>query len=399
MSIIIIKHQNIAEKQQETMIQDNMVEVMIISPRGIEQPEYEFLAELAEQDINNYMNEQKHPHRFNFTARSADGTSINAYNLAKQHYDNGNRLIVGLSWSSQLDTCFSFAQSNDCLIISPGSTQTWPWKLAPNTYRMYPADHLYTVPLVRCVESRNISKVVLVQLEGYMKTMDDDFLEEYSGEVSTVRIEYDSDYSKVNSSTLLLEDEIKESIKEHGESHVAVYFIGSSYLLEKILDSATENTLYNVPWFVLDWFTWHQDPGTRYSRFEENKTQLTCLQLLGVHPAIPDNPTYSRVNQVYLEEFNQPVSMIHGNIYDALWITALAVAETNSTDGTTVGLAIPNITKNHTGVTGNCSFNDWGDRWGVDWIVYGYDSIGNQTIVTEYGFYNYTTDEVTWRDG
>ncbi|MCW4014057.1 MAG: hypothetical protein NWF07_13875 [Candidatus Bathyarchaeota archaeon] len=387
------------EKTQEPMTTDNkMVEILVICPRGIELPEYTFLSEMAEQDINNYMLENKHPHTFNFAVRSADGTGMNAYNLAKQHYDNGNKLIVGLSWSSQLDTFFSFAQSNDCLVISPGSTQTWPWKLAPNTYRMYPADHLYTVPLVRCVENLNISKVILVQSEGYMKTMDDDFMEEYSGEVSTIRIEHDIDYSEVNSSTLLLEEEINESTKEYGEDHVAVYFIGSSYLLEKILDTTTDDTLYSVPWFVWNWFTWHQDLGTRYSRFEENKTQLTPLQILGVHPAIPDNPTYHRVNQAYLEEFNQSISMIHGNIYDALWITALAVAETNSTDGTTVGLAIPDIAKTHVGVTGNCSFNDWGDRWGVDWSVYGYDFTGDQPIVTMYGFYNFTTDEVTWRD-
>ena len=391
-TIISIQHM----KQQSQTPTKNTVNVLVICPRVTELPEYTFLSEMAEQDINEYMHEQEQPHTFNFTVKSADGTSIDAYNIAKQYTDTGNKLIVGLSWSSQLDTFVSYAASNDCLILSPGSTQTWPWRLAPNTYRLYPADHLYTAPLARCIESRNVSKVILVQVEGYMKTMDDEFLDEYTKNISKIIIEHDADDNQINVTTRLLEETITESIKTHGETHVAVYFIGFSELLEKILNSTTDNTLYNVPWFTWDWFTWHQDPGTKYSGFMENKTKLP--QLFGVHPAIPDNPTYHRVNQAYLEEFNKSISMIHANIYDALWINALTVAETNSSDGTTVGLSVPEVAQNYVGATGNCSFNEWGDREGVDWMVFGYEFTSNQTEVVTFGFYNVTSDKVTWLD-
>lgn len=154
--------------------------------------------------------------------------------------------------------------------------------------------------------------------------------------------------------------------------------------------------MYSVPWFAWNWYTWHQDPGTRYSDFEQDRTQLSRIQLIGTHPAIPDNPTYTRVNTAYIETFDKPLSMIQDNVYDGLWIKALAVAETGSVDGTVVGSAIPSIAENYVGVTGNCSLNDWGDRWGVDWTIYGYRLIENQSMVTEFGFYNCTTDEITW---
>ena len=398
--IIVIMYQNTGTKPQESFIEaGDKVEIAVICPQSSELEAYTFLAEMAEQDINDYMVEQGFPLEFVFNVSNADGRAMNAYNLAKQHYENGNRLIVGLSWSSQMDTFFSFANSNDCLIISPGSTQTWPWRLAPNTYRLYPAEHLYTVPLTRCVESLNISKVVIVKLRfSFADIMYDEFKDDYSGEVSEIVIESDSTDVDFNSTTQLLEAEIKESIQEHGIDHVAVYFISLSDHLAKILDSSTDDTLYSVPWFVWNWYTWHQDPGTRFSDFEEDKTQLARIQLIGAHPAIPDNPTYTRVNEAYQEAFDQLISMIHGNIYDGLWITALAVAETGSVNGTKVGLAIPDIAKSYVGVTGNCSLNDWGDRWGVDWTIYGYRLIEDQSTVTEFGFYNCTTGEITWYD-
>ncbi len=270
-------------------------------------------------------------------------------------------------------------------------------RLAPNTYRLYPAQHLYTVPIVKSVEFLNITKVVIIQMDaGFADIMKDEFKKEYEGEMSEILIEAESSDIGLQHTAQVLEEEIKESIKEHGENHVAVYFISFSDQLEKILDSSTDDTLYSVPWFVWNWYTWHQDPGVQHSKFEEDRRLLARIKLLGVHPAIPDNPTYRRINEAYQETFDQPISMIHGNVYDGLWITALAVAETGSIDGTIVGSAIPSIAKSYVGVTGNCSVNDWGDRWGVDWIILGYQQTDDSNVVTQYGTFNCTTEEITW---
>lgn len=88
--------------------------------------------------------------------------------------------------------------------------------------------------------------------------------------------------------------------------------------------------------------------------------------------------------------------MIHGNVYDGLWIMALSVAEAQSIDGNIVGQVIPDISRKYHGVIGNCSFNEWGDRWGVDWTLYGYKNIENRTEVVSYGFFNSSNKEIDW---
>ena len=117
-------------------LDNGTVTIGVICPQTSELDAYKFLSELAEQDINKHLTEQGSPIVFNFIVSDAEGHSINTHDIAKHHYNKGNKLIVGLSWSSQMDTFFSFAKENGCLIVSPGSTQPWPWRLAPSTYRL-----------------------------------------------------------------------------------------------------------------------------------------------------------------------------------------------------------------------------------------------------------------------
>ena len=376
------------------------ITIGVICPKTDELDAYKFLAELAQEDINNYFKEQGNPHKFNFIVSDAQGQSINAYEIAKQFYETGIRLIVGLSWSSQMDTFFGFAKENGCLIISPGSSQPWPWRLAPSTYRLYPADHLYTVPLVEAVENLNISKVIFLRLlhASFADIMREEFTAGYNGEIIDVPMDSQGADSTLEQATEVLQEEIQEAINEDGENHVAVYFVGISDHLGKILGSSTDDTIFSVPWFVWNWYNWYDDPGTRYSHFEEDASVLSRIKLIGVHPAIPDNSVFNRVNMAYMEEFGEPISMIHGNIYDGLWITALSVIEAGSIDGAKVGEKVPEIAKHYVGVSGNCSLNDWGDRWGVDWNLYGYKSEGNITKVTQFGVYNCTKNKIIWYD-
>ena len=396
----LIGFQYIEQRDQESASNDlanGTVTIGVICPQTSELDAYKFLAELAEQDINKHLKEQGSSLDFNFIVGDAQGQSINAYDIAKQHYDSGNKLIVGLSWSSQMDTFISFARENRCLIISPGSTQPWPWRLAPSTYRLYPADHLYTIPLAKAMESIDIKKVIILQLDtGFADIMREEFIGEFKEEHTEILIEAQSTDTELEQATIRLKDEIQRATNEHGEDHVAVYYIGFSDHLEKILGSATDDTIFSVPWFVWNWYNWYEDIGISYSGFKEDVGILARIKLIGAHPAIPDNPVFTRINEEYLERFGEPVSMIHGNLYDGLWLMALSVVESGSIDGALVGEMIPLISKNYVGVTGNCSFNDWGDRWEVDWTLLGYKIEGNTTKVTQFGLFNFTTGKITW---
>ena len=99
----LIGFQYIKQRDQEPAsngLENDTVTIGVICPCTSELDAYKFLAELAEQDINKHMKEQGSSQDFKFIVSDAQGRGKIAYDIGKQHYDSGNKLIVGLSWSS-----------------------------------------------------------------------------------------------------------------------------------------------------------------------------------------------------------------------------------------------------------------------------------------------------------
>ncbi len=371
------------------------IKITVICPQTSELEEYALLVKLAEEDINKYMKESGL--EFDFILLDAQGQSKNAFELAYASYNQGYELIVGLSWSSQMDTFVSFAQENGALIISPGSAQPWPWKLAPNTYRLNPADHLYSIPIASAVKNLNITNIVILkQGEHYSNPIIEQFESEYSGSVQTVSLGYNLDLVEINETVSSLLNKVNEACENVGPDHVGVYFIGFSSELCKITERYSQDTKYEIPWFVSEWYGWNGDVGRNSGDFNETLHLLGEIKLIGVFPVKPNNQAYTRINKIYSNLTGVSLSLVHGNVYDGLWITALSIAEVESIEGDEVGQVVPIIVRSYFGVTGNCSFNEWGDRWGVDWTLYGYQNMDNKTKVISYGFFNSSSSEIEW---
>jgi hypothetical protein len=58
-----------------------------------------------------------------------------------------------------------------------------------------------------------------------------------------------------------------------------------------------------------------------------------------------------------------------GNAHDICWIYALSFLKHPFVQDTIYRNTIPKIAKQHTGVTGNCSLNNSGDRESISYII------------------------------
>jgi ABC-type branched-subunit amino acid transport system substrate-binding protein len=373
------------------------ITITVICPQTSELEAYTLLTKQAETDINKHMREFDQPLEFSFNILDAQGESKTAYDHAYASYNLGYELIVGLSWSSQMDTFFSFAQENGALIISPGSAQPWPWKLAPNTYRLHPADHLYSIPIASAIQSLNISNIiVLKQGEHYANPILDQFKSEYHGNIQIISLDVTMNDIHITEKVEEIQALINEACKNVGPEHVGVYYIGFSHKFNRLIEIYSQFNQYKVPWFVSEWYEWYNDSGSVSGGFNETMHLLGEINLIGCYPEKPTTESFKRINNIYSNTTGSPLPLVHGNLYDGLWITALSVAEAKSIDGDIVGQIVPKVSSNYVGVTGNCSFNEWGDRWGVDWNIYGYYSNENVTKAEVFGLYNTRSREIHW---
>ena len=85
-----------------------------------------------------------------------------------------------------------------------------------------------------------------------------------------------------------------------------------------------------------------------------------------------------------------------GNIYDAVWLTGLTMLEIETYNNETFIATLPRVAKVYSGVTGNCSIDQYGDRvWGnysINKFVKRDENIYIKTI----GIYEWEKGKVEW---
>ena len=94
--------------QAEEMSEDasNVVKIGVLSPKDEELPKYEFLAGMAEEDINSHLNASGTTMRFQFMVDCAQSMAQEAQDATRRLHEEGVNLSVGYAWSSQL--CASY---------------------------------------------------------------------------------------------------------------------------------------------------------------------------------------------------------------------------------------------------------------------------------------------------
>ncbi len=83
-------------------------------------------------------------------------------------------------------------------------------------------------------------------------------------------------------------------------------------------------------------------------------------------------------------------------MYDACWLYALSIIEAWTTDTTFVKQALPIVAEDYQGASGLCRFDVYGDRYSVDYRVWGYGLKDGQVTAVDYGYYDSSDGRVTW---
>jgi ABC-type branched-subunit amino acid transport system substrate-binding protein len=101
------------------------------------------------------------------------------------------------------------------------------------------------------------------------------------------------------------------------------------------------------------------------------------MDITGYAPIIPQSATYDELNQLYRAVKNETLSYDEANIYDIAWIYALTVIEAEGTEADDIKEALPMVTSQYRGITGNCTLDSNGDRNTAVYGIYRFTSTGD----------------------
>ncbi|MCX6655726.1 MAG: hypothetical protein NTY03_11515, partial [Candidatus Bathyarchaeota archaeon] len=195
---------------------------------------------------------------------------------------------------------------------------------------------------------------------------------------------------------------LEEMIGVYGNSSTAILWLSFPYVgglggpsKERFLAEAANTTsLSSVNWYIYD------DTSSRgtYNWMPEVPSKL---RLISLEMALKPNPTYERLNRIWVNSTNSPspLGYYDANIYDGLWVLSLSAIRANSTKPLDIMKVLPSVASDYVGATGRCMLDDTGARAGADYDIYAYFEVEGRTRSLLCGGYYWEEGRFIWDNG
>jgi branched-chain amino acid transport system substrate-binding protein len=303
-------------------------------------------------------------------------------------------LIIGGRWSSMAQASLSYVDQNDMLLFSPSSTSPLLAIADDNLFRLCPVDTLQAPAMAEMLTSYGIEAVIIMQTaDAYGDGVYNIIVSEYEnrGGVILERIRYAVESSEFSNYLEIADGIAKDAIDEYGQEHVGVLLVATSGAVTMVTQAPDFPNVYSLKWFGCD------STSLVQQMIDDATTAANHLKIFSTNASPGESDKYNDLDERYRSIVGQQPGYYVTTTYDISWILATAVLETQSMDATDVIPIIDDVAYNYWGASGWCRLNDEGDRYGSDYLIWGYgENAQGEVDNVCYGLYQSTTGEVIW---
>ena len=369
------------------------IKIGFLSPTKQGIGSYKFLGNIAIDEVNRYCENQSLPYRFepvyNYTTKGA-GYAIK---ITDWYHSQNISLLIGYDWGSFMDACDYQSRNYGMVMISPYCPSAVHRKVYDHIFRLHPVELQQTKVIAETMVALGFNETIVFRetSRGYSDYLAEEFELHYGALGGVIKgvSKYPSSNSlaSMNMSLARLNDVVNGS-------DIAILYIGTS------LDTNIAQSLRYYPHLVnLTWFG-GGDVHFNHTEYLSETPDLVDIQL--IHPSLnymapPGNEKANELNSLYLREFNRSMMTYTGNTYDAVWLAALTMLETGTYHNETFISTLPEVAKEYSGITGNCSIDQYGDRvWG-DYTIYKFVERDDNVYIKTIGSYEWEKGKVEWK--
>jgi len=345
---------------------------------------------LAEQDINDYVAKMGLNVKFKFyiedTKTSPEGALAALQTLAAK----GIKLIIGPAASSEVAAVKSYADANKIVIFSPSSTAPSLAIAGDYIFRNVVTDIYQGKALAKLMWVSGVRKVVAIYRGndwgiGLFEVTKKRF-EELGGEM--VGVKYDPAATELSA-------EVRKAsslVEQFGVSDdVGVLLISYEDDGINVLTlAANDPVLSQVKWFGTDGITY----STKIA--EQIGDIMVKLNIMSTLMVPPESPKKTEFMERYKSEFGVEPDTYTLNIYDIVWIYALAVLQSEKYDGEAIAKILPDVAEKYFGVSGWTKLDKAGDRLPTDYTIAKVVEEDGKYVWTDVGRYIPATDTIQW---
>lgn len=352
--------------------------------------DYKTAIHLAEDDFNRHLAELGAGWELDVIIEDSATSPVAALDKLTALNAKNIQIVIGPQSSAELRNVMSYADYNEILLVSSGSTT--PTLAIPddNVYRFIPDDSTQGRVLARLVHNEGITNIVPIwRGDAWGDGLKDVFTESFAALGGSVDegIRYHPEVTEFSSSASLLAERVRQHSDSHGPDRTAVLDMSFTEAVQIMQSASQHDILDDVRWFGASAIV--KDSQLIEDRISQRFAEDVGFVAMQFAPS--KSPKYEAVQARMESELGRIPNAYAFSTYDSVWIIGLALLQTQSTDAFAVRDAIPGIAEDHEGVIGSTRLNRAGDLdnsnyelWNVrdaQWVLVGKYDAGTDSIV------------------
>jgi branched-chain amino acid transport system substrate-binding protein len=370
--------------------------VVVPSPANLES--WKTTLNLAEEDINSYLEDLGYHFTFEFIIDDAQGEPSLHLEKIQSFKSMGVDLIIGGGWSSQAGASLSYMNQNHMLLVSPSSTSLSPMlRQVDNFFRLCPNDLVQAPALAEMWKSWGIKAVIIFYSidpwgEGLLQLMNTELPKRDIEILETVG--YAPETTDFSGYLAQMDNIAKTAIEKYGDKkYVGVQIFSFDEQVTFLTQTEQYPNIKDLIWFSTE------NEGRSQTYIDQVGEPLVSKRLFSPLPRVDEaSPKWINLNTRYRALTGQTASFYIGALYDSAWLVALSVFETKSMEARDIVPVIRDVASQTYGVTGWLSLDEYGDREPQIFDVWGYYKDPDDGMIKfgKFGEYNGQAINVIW---
>ncbi|HYA84446.1 MAG TPA: penicillin-binding protein activator, partial [Candidatus Bathyarchaeia archaeon] len=330
---------------------------------------------IAVKDVNQYLSKSNSNIRIGLIVEDTGTDPAIGLEKLQDLASKDVRIVIGPATSAELNVLQYYASQKGIMLISPSSTAPSLAVVGNNVYRFIPDDTYQAQAISRLMWQEGVRVVVpMWRTDIYgnelVGTVKEDF-EKLGGTVlpGIGYIPYTGDFSSsLNRINFIiwsqdlksLDSKVSQAVTQYGANKVGVYLVAFDEVAPIFIEAQNLPVLSDVKWF-----------GSDGSVLNNKLVKNMDAALFAVKTGFV-NPIYAIDNKSYkLKLIDNQIQQMIGRVprayaevtYDAFWVAALTENATLGTnDINYLKKTFVQIANSYTGITGDTSLNEAGDR-------------------------------------
>ena len=315
---------------------------------------------VAEADVNKYLAATNASVRVQLVVKDTEMNPEKALAAMEVLHADGVAAVVGPYSSTELKAVAPYAGQNGMVIINYGSTVPSLDVERANVFRVVPEDSQQGRALAIVMQERGVRLLIPligdhVYGNGLANATRSAF--EQSGGVVTEGTRFAANTTNFSGVLDAVRPQLTQATATYGLDAVGVLVVGYEGDTLPMLTAARNDP----QWSAARWWGVEATPINTILANSTVAQSAARLNYTGAQQAEGQGERYEHLMQNTTVQHT--VQTADGAFaYDAVWIMARAIAETNGGNSTQLRAAIPRVASSYTGATGNTTLNAVGDR-------------------------------------